>query len=270
MAGARPDERRLEWGGKDRTYVLDLSGEVSDDVLPEGVHRVVIDSTSLVRTDDDAIDLATIRMQSGAAGAGGGNGGSGGDAFWENVSTAPLAAILRVSCIDFISKRWRSNQTEPVKLPRLLMVVDELCNTLPWPKLPTVVTESRAMGIHLLVAVQAASQFARRYGTDGMNELRDVFPASLLLVGAREKEMLEKAAWWYGESERQKVSTDHIGRQSQSSEKAETVTATDLLPRSKVEGRLLRGSRPGEDGDAINEAGLLVSLVDISGIKFHS
>lgn len=381
-------EQRLGWGGAGRTYVLDLSGEVPDEVLPDGVRKVVVDPVALISSDDDAIDLATILMQSGAAGAGGGNNGGGGDAFWENISVAPLAAILRaagndgiewalsavsrtdlehdedneepedpdtpsweaaigrletvstmlqdqltsaglldakmrdsigitmrsavapwlrstvrgrdaeapfvpdmlshprstlfivapatgvaagaaVSCVDFISKRWRANQTEAVKLPRLLMVVDELCNTLPWPKLPTVVTESRAMGIHLLVAVQATSQFARRYGPDGMNELRDVFPATLLLVGAPEKEMLEKAAWWYGESERQKLSSDHLGRQSQASEKAETISAADLLPRSKAEGRLLRGSRPGRDGDAINEAGLLVTLVDISQIQFR-
>jgi type IV secretion system protein VirD4 len=172
--------------------------------------------------------------------------------------------------VDFISKRWRANQTEPVKLPRLLMVVDELCNTMPWSKLPTVVTESRAMGIHLLVAVQATSQLAKRYGSDGMAELREVFPAVLLLVGAPEKEMLERAAWWAGQSERQKVATDHLGRQSQSAEKVDALVATDLLPRSMDEGRLLRGSRPGTVGGVVNEAGLLVTLVDISAIKFNT
>lgn len=374
-------EKRLAWGGHDRTYVLDLSGEVPDEVLPDGVERVVIDPTALIRTDDDALDLASILMQSGAAGAGGGSSQGGGDPFWENISVAPLAALLRatgadgiswaraavgrvdpddeedenqpcwvnaigrleldsqmlaqelasaagldakmrdsvmvtmksavapwlrstvagdgsrraftpdllahpastlfvvapatgvaagaaVSCIDFISKRWRANQTEKVKLPRLLMVVDELCNTMPWPKLPTVVTESRAMGIHLLCAVQATSQFSKRYGPEGMTELREVFPAVLCLVGAHEKEMLEKAAWWYGQSERHKTSTDYLGRQSQSSEKAETLAATDLLPRSIDEGRLLRGSRPGAASADLNEAGLMVRLIDIDSIPF--
>lgn len=374
-------EKRLEWGGHGLTYVLDLSGEVPDSVLPDGVEKVVVDPVALVTDDDDALDLASILMQSGAAGAGGGANQSGGDPFWENISIAPLAALLRaagadgiawartavgrlepdedddedqacwinavgrledgspmlaaelasaakldpkmrdsvmvtmknsvapwlrstvagdgryraftpdllarptstlfvvapatgvaagaaVSCIDFISKRWRANQTERVKLPRLLMVVDELCNTMPWPKLPTVVTESRAMGIHLLCAVQATSQFSKRYGPEGMAELREVFPATLCLVGAPEKEMLEKAAWWYGQSERHKTSTDHLGRQSQSSDKAETLAATDLLPRSIDEGRLLRGKRPEETSAGINEAGLMVQLVDISEIPF--
>ncbi|MDK8768956.1 TraM recognition domain-containing protein [Corynebacterium freneyi] len=366
-----------------RTYVLDLSGEVPDDDLPADVQKVVVDPVALITCDDDAIDLATILMQSGAAGAGGGTGGKSGDAFWENISTAPLAALLRaagadgiawareavsrvepadpedteqpswlnavgrlesgspmlaaelrsageldgkmrdsiavtmksavapwlrstvvgrgteivftpallehpaatlfvvapatgvaagaaVACIDTISKRWRANQTEKVKLPRLLMVVDELCNTMPWPKLPVVVTESRAMGIHLLVAVQATSQLAKRYGKEGMDELRQVFPATLLLVGAPEKEMLEQAAWWAGQAERQKVSVDSIGRQTQSSERADVITASDLLPRSIDEGRLLRGRRPGDDSPAVNEGGLLVTLLDISKMNFRS
>lgn len=372
---------RLDRGGQGRTFVLDLSGEVPDRVLPAGVRKVVVDPVALVQTDDDALDLASILLQSGSAGAGGGQGGSGGgDAFWENISVAPLAALLRaagtdgiawarsavgvidapeddegdatpcwtnavgrldamgsnmlagelegaakldgkmrdsicvtlksatapwlrstvvgtggelpftpsllehpqatlyvvapatgvaagaaVACVDFISKRWRANQTEAVQLPQLLVVVDELCNTLPWAKLPTVVTESRAMGISLLVAVQATSQFARRYGREGMDELRQVFPATLILLGAAERDMLDQAAWWSGQVERKKLSTDHLGRQSQSVEKSDAVAATDLLPRSIDEGRLLRGSRPGQQGR--QEAGLLVRLIDISQLQ---
>ena len=373
--------RHARAGGR-RTYVLDLSGEVPDGALPAGVDRVVVDPVALVESDDDALDLADVLMKSGAAGAGSGKDSGSGDAFWENVSMAPLAAILRaagpggihwaqeavgridpddeeddqqpcwvnavgrleegspmlaakrsgaavmegkmrdsvmvtmqsaiapwlrstvagdgttsifrpdllahpdatlfmvapatgvaagaaVACVDFISKRWRANQTEPVKLPRLLMVVDELCNTMPWPKLPTVVTESRAMGIHLLCAVQATSQFAKRYGKEGMDELRDVFPATLLLVGAPEKEMLEKATWWCGETERSKTGIDHRGHHSQSSDKVSTLSSYELLPKSIDEGRLLRGSRPGETSAAVNEAGLLVRLADISQIPFR-
>lgn len=376
-------ELRLGNGGRNRTFVLDLSGEVPDETLPEGAHKVVVDPCVLVRSDDDALDLASVLMQSGAAGAGGGTGKGGGDPFWESISVAPLAAILRaagqdgiawaraavsrvdppsatdveapcwanaigrldemgstilsdelasamaldpkmrdsvgvtmksavspwlrstvvgrgtevpfepdmlahpaatlfvvapatgvaagaaVAAVDFISKRWRANQTEEVKLPRLLLVVDEVANTMPWPKLPTVVTESRAMGIHLLIACQATSQFAKRYGKEGMDELREIFPAVLLLVGAPEKEMVEKAAWWSLPSDKQTENMDHLGRGSQQSQRAETIAATELLPRHKGEGRLLRGSRPGvEAGERINETGLMVRLVDMSQIDF--
>ncbi|RAG62872.1 hypothetical protein DN550_33355, partial [Burkholderia multivorans] len=58
-------EQRHEWAGGRHTYVLDLSGEVPDDVLPPGVEKVVVDPTALIRTDDDAMD--SILMQSGAA-----------------------------------------------------------------------------------------------------------------------------------------------------------------------------------------------------------
>lgn len=377
-------KKRLSQGGYDKTFILDLSGEVPDDTLPAGVHRVVVDPVTLVGTDDDALDLASILSQSGAAGAGGGKGGSGGDPFWENISLAPLAAILRaagkdgiawarqaisqvevpegvdkdaeaipepcwpaavrrlnktspllaqelyaagcldekmrdsiavtmknavapwlrstvvgtgkelpfhpdmladrnatlfmvapatgvaagaaVSAVDFISKRWRANQTESKKLPRLLVCVDELCNTMPWSKLPTVVTESRAMGINLLVAVQATSQFAKRYGKEGMDELRQVFPSTLILLGAAEKEMLEDAAWWSGQVEKSKTSTDHLGKQSQSAEMVDVMTAQDLLPHDIDHARLLRGKKPGAPvvRGTNKEAGLEVQLIDIS------
>ena len=78
-----------------------------------------------------------------------------------------------------------------------------------------------------------------------MTELREVYPATLILVGAAEKEMLEHAAWWHGESERQKISTDKNYRQSLSIQAEKTIKATDLLPQSMSEGRLLRGKSAG-------------------------
>lgn len=384
-------EQRLAWGGHGHTYVLDLSGEVPDEVLPSGVERLIIDPVALVTDDDAAIDLATILMKAGSAGSSSSASGSGGDPFWETLATAPLAAILRaagddgiawarsavgrlaptagedgetdcddtespcwanaigrleaagcdmlahelasaaeleakmrdsvtitmksalapwwrstvvgrggerpfvpemlehprstlfvvapatgvaagaaVAAVDAISAHWRRGQTRPEPLPGLLLAVDELCNTLPWPKLPTVITEARAMGIAVLAAVQATSQFARRYGSDGMTELRDVFPAILVLVGAPEKEILEKAAWAHGRSERQKVSTDATGKKSQSSELTEVFHGSDLLPKDIDHGRLLRGAPAGSTSPKVREAGLLVDLIDISQIPFEN
>lgn len=376
-------EPRLAKGGHERTYVLDLSGEVPDRALPDGVRKVVVDPSAMIKNDDDALDMATVLMQSGSVGGGGGS-VQGGDAFWESTTVGPFAAILRaagddgiawarraielitpddaddaadettaswahavdrlkalgsdlagdlagackldaklrdsigstmraaispwrrstvrgtgselvftprllehrratlfvvapadgvaagaaVACVDFITKRWRANQTEEKRLPRLLLVVDEVTNTMPWPKLPTVVTESRAMGIHLLIACQNTLQFAKRYGRDGMEELRAVFPAVLILAGAEEDEMLEKAAKRYGETERQRTSIDHLSRQSQTAERVPTLTAAELLPLNKNVGRLLRGRRPGDSTTALNAAGVQVDLDDISRIQF--
>ncbi len=375
-------EKRLSWGGHGCTYVLDLSGEVPDSVLPDGVEKVVIDPVALITDDDEALDLTSVLMKAGSAGASSAAKGDDGSAFWETVATAPLAGILRaagadgiawarsavgrvmpadpddteqpcwmnaadrlmqmgavmlaeelvsasqlddkmrdsvsvtmksalapwwrstvigrgerpfvpamlenkrstlfivapatgvaagaaVACVDAISAHWRAGQTRPKPLVHLLIACDEFCNTLPWAKAPVVVTEARAMGISLLVAVQATSQFARRYGRDGMDELRDVFPSILVLTGAPEKEILEKAAWAHGRSERHKVSTDHNGHQSQSSELADTFHGSDLLPKDIDHGRLLRGARPADaDSPAVREAGLEVDLIDISELPF--
>ncbi|OBA39007.1 TraM recognition domain-containing protein [Gordonia sp. 852002-51296_SCH5728562-b] len=376
-------EKRLSWGGYDKTYVLDLSGQVPDDVLPPGVEKVVVDPTVLVADDDDAIDLAGQLFKAGMAGQTEGSGGDG-DAFWETSTTGLLAGVLRasgddgaqwaraavgrikpsdpedveqpcwinaigrlermgcemlaeeileatesedkmrdsirltaksamapwrrstvcgrngekpfhpsiledrratlfivapadgaaagaaVAAVDAISTHWRRGQTRPDKLPHLLLAADELCNTLPWPKLPVVVTESRAMGLCLLVAVQSTKQLARRYGHDGMEELRAVFPSILCLAGTAttEDSILQAAAAAHGRTERHKLSVDHTGKQSQSSELVDTLHFTDLVPQDVDHGRLLRGSAPASTGPAIDEAGVLVDLIDIDAIAF--
>ncbi|MDJ0454077.1 type IV secretory system conjugative DNA transfer family protein [Gordonia amicalis] len=176
-----------------------------------------------------------------------------------------IAAAAAVGVVDAISGHWRDGQTKPVPLQHLLVVCDELCNTLPWKKLPVVITESRSMGISVLAAVQDTTQFARRYNKEIMEELRRVFPAILVLSGSQEKDLLEDAAWAAGRAERHKIGTDHAGRQSQSSEMAQVYEGSDLLPKKMSEGRLLRGSRPGADPeDAIEPAGLKVDLHDLS------
>lgn len=366
--------KRARQGAK--TYVIDLSGDVPDEML-HGATRCVVDPVALIKSPTDALEMATILIQ--ASKAGGGQSGGGGDAFWDNLATPPLAAILyaagqggirwavdavglvddpgnpdtpswscalrrltdmkeymlarklesttflddkqkssvlitmdtalgpwlhgavrgrgdelvftpdllrsrnsslfmvapadglaagaAVGLVDTISKRWRKNQTEARRLPRILFVVDELCNTLPWQKLPIVVTESRAMGINLLVAVQGTSQFSRRFGHDGMTELRDVFPTVLLLVGAPEEEMLERAAKWAGESPQVSSTVDHASRQSLTTQKTGSVSATSLRPRSVDEARLLRGKRPGDTGPGVKPEGVRVDLLDISKMK---
>ena len=102
-----------------------------------------------------------------------------------------------------------------------------------------------------------------------MTELREVFPAILVLTGAPEKEILERAAWAHGRSEKHKISTDDQGKQTQSSEIVDTFHGSDLLPQDIDHGRLLRGSLPGDDSPRVREAGLLVELHDISALNFN-
>lgn len=182
-----------------------------------------------------------------------------------------VAAAAAVGVVDAVSKHWRDGQTLPIPLQHLLIVCDELCNTLPWKKLPVVITESRSMAISVLAAVQDTKQFARRYNREIMEELRAVFPSILLLSGSEEKDLLDQAAWAAGRAERHKVSTDHAGRQSQSSEMTQIYEGNDLLPKRIGEGRLLRGTRPGTSPEtSVEAAGLLVDLIDISQLSFEA
>ena len=70
--------------------------------------------------------------------------------FWPKIMVAVfrlIAAAAAVGIVDAISAHWRDGQTRPVPLQHLLIVADELCNTLPWAKLPTVITEARALAL---------------------------------------------------------------------------------------------------------------------------
>lgn len=103
-----------------------------------------------------------------------------------------VSNTITLVCFDAILNRWRKNQTEDVRLPQLLFVVDELCNTAPWLKLPVVVTEARGMGISVLAGVQSTEQFVRQFGGNTRDELRDVFPSFLCLPGADESHLWDR------------------------------------------------------------------------------
>ena len=103
-----------------------------------------------------------------------------------------VSNMITLICFDTILNRWRKNQTEDVRLPRLLFAVDELCNTAPWLKLPVVVTEARGMGIAVLAGVQSTEQFVRQFGGNVRDELRDVFPSFLCLPGADERHLWDR------------------------------------------------------------------------------
>src|SRR5699024_11538957 len=113
------------------------------------------------------------------------------------------------------------------------------------PKLPTYVTEARGLGVACVIAVQSTKQMTLKWGKDGAEVLREVFPSALILEGAPEREMLENAAWWDGEHDRVTQSIDHQGHQSTSTERVARTTPTDLQPKRVEEGRLLLYGKKG-------------------------
>jgi type IV secretion system protein VirD4 len=102
----------------------------------------------------------------------------------------------------------------------------------------------RGYNVRLVAAVQNTTQLKRRY-KDAHEEMMTTFPSVLILPGTPEKELLEQAAWFAGEDERGTASTDGLSRSTQSSERTERVTSSELLPRQRGTARLLIGGQPG-------------------------
>lgn len=154
-----------------------------------------------------------------------------------------VAAGAAVAVIETIIRHWRRGIERG--LPRVLLSIDEAVNTAPMPKLPAYITESRGLGVAMVIAVQSTSQMVLRWGEDGAKVIRDIFPAAIVLKGAPEREMLEQAAWWDGEADRWTETIDWQEHKTRSAERAPRTSATDLLPTSYEEGRLLLGGQKG-------------------------
>ena len=157
---------------------------------------------------------------------------------------APAATAALTAVVEY----WRRNE-----LPHLLAVIDELPSTCPLPKLANWVGTLRGEGVRIVAAVQSSSQFAPRWGRDGLQILRDLFPAVLILPGAPEPEFLDQAIWMTPSSERLTASVDASGNVSHAHGAAAAITKADLVPPAGY-GRLL----------ILGQMGRLVRLPDIA------
>jgi type IV secretion system protein VirD4 len=149
-------------------------------------------------------------------------------------------ATCAVTLLDSLVRRWRDKTAARAPMERLLLIVDDLPNTAPIPNLRRILGEGRGGGINLVAAVQASSQLDTVYGTAYADELRDIFPAALIMYGAREVKLLAAAASWSG------LTTRHPETYSQAdghsylhSELGAGLRWEELLPRNRDEARLL-------------------------------
>ncbi|WP_188584816.1 type IV secretory system conjugative DNA transfer family protein [Gordonia jinhuaensis] len=153
-------------------------------------------------------------------------------------AAGPAAAATLTAMVN----HWRKRVG---KLPSLLMIVDELPNTSPLPRLANWIGEARGLGVRIMAAVQATSQFEPRWGSAQLKVLKDVFPQILVLPpGVTEQELLERAAWAAGQAERATTSTDTAGRASQGRDRTNRIDAAELMPPPGY-GRLLISGTPG-------------------------
>lgn len=164
------------------------------------------------------------------------------------VLASPEGAIAgaAVTLLEHLVRVWRGKTSRKEMLHRLLIVVDEACNVAPMPALKRHVSEGRGLGVNLLVAVQASSQFDTVYGTTYARELRDTFPAALIMYGAAEMDMLQRAEVWSRQTTRRQETFDQAsGSKTLSSHLGSSLDYRRLLPTNKGRARLLRRGTAG-------------------------
>jgi hypothetical protein len=158
-----------------------------------------------------------------------------------NTGTVAGAAV---ALIDSIIRHFRKRTAQQQLEHRLLLELDEVCNSCPLPALLNYVGESAGLGVNIMATVQASSHFDVVYGPKYADALRDVFPGTVVMYGAHERHLLEQASHWEGLGTRRTEAYEPSGgSRSQSSQLGSIIDWQELLPQSLEEARLLlRGS----------------------------
>jgi type IV secretion system protein VirD4 len=151
-----------------------------------------------------------------------------------------------VTLLEHLVRSWRGKTARKEMMHRLLIVIDEAANVAPMPALRRHVSEGRGLGVNLLLSVQASSQFDTVYGSSYARELRDTFPAALIMYGAAEMEMLQRAEQWSRETTRRQETFDQAnGGKTLSSHLGPSLDYRRLLPQNLGHARLLRRGTAG-------------------------
>ncbi|WP_071288213.1 type IV secretory system conjugative DNA transfer family protein [Mycolicibacterium llatzerense] len=142
--------------------------------------------------------------------------------------------------IQSIVSMWRRKTATDTVMHNVLIAVDELTNTMPLPTLDILVSETRGLGVNMIVAVQAAQQIANRYDPIFMETLLRIFPVVLVMHGSAEMDMLEQASLWSGITVRASETVDQTtGNRVLSTEEGPLMLPQELQPTEKYTGRLV-------------------------------
>jgi len=160
-----------------------------------------------------------------------------------NTGTVAGAAVALVdSIIQYFRKKTANHQLTH----RLLLELDEVCNSCPLPTLLNYVGESAGLGVNILATVQASSHFDVVYGPRYADALRDIFPGTLIMYGAHERHLLEQASHWAGLSTRRTESYEpNSGGRSQYTQFGATIEWQEFLPQNREEAQLVLRGTPG-------------------------
>ena len=148
-------------------------------------------------------------------------------------AAAAPAAVTLTQITDY----WRRRVGE---VRTVLYVLDELANAAPVPARVFLswISEGRGLGIRVAAVVQNTSQFKLVWSAEACEILRNTFPAFLLLTGANEQEVLERAVALTPTEERGTAS--RTGAQaSHARERGAALTVADLNPAEPGYGRLI-------------------------------
>ena len=155
-------------------------------------------------------------------------------------------AAQAIVLMDLLINRQRAKVAQWEEFTRIGLFLDEITNT-PIPRLPQYLAESRGLGCSICFAAQAGSQLDATYGPLQGKAIRDVTPASLVMYGSHERDVMESAAFWAGKATRSHQSYDanHDSR-STSRQFGNALEAAELLPRNTGEARLIPRGQPGQ------------------------
>jgi type IV secretion system protein VirD4 len=163
-------------------------------------------------------------------------------------TVAPMAVTL----MEQLIRRQRTKVAQWEQYPRVGMFLDELPNT-PLPKILQYFAEARGLGVTICAAAQASSQLDVVYGALQGKAIRDVVPATLIMYGAHEEDLLRAAAFWGGKTTRSHHSYDHNHDATATARQfGNAFEPEELSPRNLGQARLLVRGTPGQLVDLID------------------
>jgi hypothetical protein len=152
-----------------------------------------------------------------------------------------------VALIDSIIQHFRKKTDQHQLTHRLLLELDEVCNSCPLPSLLNYVGESAGLGVNIMATVQASSHFDVVFGPKYADALRDIFPGTLIMYGSHERHFLEQASDWLGLATRRTEAYEPTsGSRGQSSVFGPQIDWQDFLPQDREEAHLLARGEPGK------------------------
>jgi hypothetical protein len=155
-------------------------------------------------------------------------------------------AAQAIVLMDQLINRQRTKVAQWEDFQRIGLFLDEITNT-PIPRLPQYLAESRGLGCTICYAAQAGSQLDAIYGPLQGKAIRDVTPATLVMYGSHERDVMESAAFWSGKATRSQQSYDHNGDNKNTARHfGNALEPAELLPRNTGEARLIWRGTPGE------------------------